>query len=403
MAGRTGAGASVSSGADYQARVAAYAIAHALVGSAMAALDEMHAERIEHETREYIDDLIIRTQEGTDVYVQAKRQLNWSLSATSDFGSTIAQFARQHASGQRGLYALATTSASSRRITMDLSAALLAYRSATPAAFLRDQPASFATLITDLKTAIMEFASDLSDEEVDDVLKRIRVARLDLDDGEPLHQALRMRLGGGGFVPDDLVWAKLVADSLDASRRRITLSVDERRVRKLTGQIRLAREKGDPFCIIPEGQKSGSRSALLSMFGLSEEICAVLDARVEHFSKAIGARYPHQPPFYAPLSYLTDPETDEVFYWNEAAVVLTNPMSLARHLMNWQGVGFALPTPRLAPLLTDSDVDAFMGIVDSQGAIAVVDPVFAPDPPTLVSGAKIVPTERLLSQDSPDL
>jgi hypothetical protein len=680
MTGRSGAGASVSSGADYQARVAAYAIANGLVGSRIAALEELHAEHIEHEVREQVDDLIIRTQEGIDIYVQAKRQLSWSLSPSSDFGSTVAQFARQHASGRRGLYALATTSASSRRVAMELPAALLAYRSGTLESFLRDQPASHVALLTDLVAAIKKIAIDFSEDDVDDLLKRIRVARLDLDEGEPLQQALRMRLGGGGFLPDDLVWAKLIADSLDAARRRITISIHrvreslsnmglghgitpnletaepangaglaiksgdiacgkdwllgrfdgdddwtaielyrfddqcrerteylpegkaafgdrqlsvavrssacagllryadrnpnlfkdrqitiiganieddpdasdcavrheekirgaltrnskpkhcvhcgifvseaeveivetfpdsagvfevglvhercrfpldrvvahaqmplfeehpelvgfdveswiaaaeqggqgfmgavlaagrqlptvmwsrpsrgsgaglyvirldlegggdayvtvrgalqrytkaeaERRARTLAGQISLARKRGDPFCIIPEGQKSGNHSGLLATFGLSEDIRKVLAVHVEPFSKTIGARYPQPPPYYAPLTYLADAETGETVYWAGAAVILTNPMSLGRHLANWKEAGFELPKLQLVPLLTDMEVDAFIEAINAQDAIAVIDPVLAStDPPTVLSGARLIPTERVINE-----
>ncbi len=227
MSGRSGAGASVSSGADYQARVAAYAIASALVGIDMVAFDDLRAAAVGHEVREHVDDLLIHTTRGIDIYVQAKRQLTWSLSPTADFGSTIAQFARQHASGRIGRYALATTSASSRRITAELSATLLAFRSGPPESFFRDQPVSLTSLIRDLRTAISEFAPTLPSDQIDELLRCMRVARLDLDNGEPIQQALRMGLATVGYFPDALIWPKLVAVCLDAGRRRLTLRVSD--------------------------------------------------------------------------------------------------------------------------------------------------------------------------------
>ena len=677
MNGRSGAGASVSSGADYQARVAAYAIANALIGVDMAALDELRAAEIGHEVREHVDDLLIRATNGIDIYIQAKRQLTWSLSVTADLGSTIAQFARQHASGRVGLYALATTSASSRRITAELSAALFAFRSGPPEAFFRDQSASLIALIRDLRAAIPGFATTLSPDQVDDLLRRMRVARLDLDDGEPLQQALRMGLAIAGFTPDALVWPKLVADCLDAGRRRLTLRVagirqslskdvaadpglqaddgvhsgiafaagqerfmcgedwlfgrfdefsgwaitqlrryDDRctertaylpdgkarfgdvlfsvlvRASSYTGVLRMldrhadlvageeikvfpanlvedpnespcarqqeeqlhrllaeaphlrdcvrcglpiiqarvdmietwlgpdgtieagvvhdrcrfaldrvigearlpfyeahpelegfdvnswvtaanlggqgvlgglaqmrqsnavvvwsgrtfkssrrngafvialelegggdaflteratlqrytraaadslartlsrqvARDKDDPFCIILETQKAGNRSALLSTEGLAADIRAVCKVSVTPYTRAIGNRYPAPVPYYAPLTYLAVGDSDEIFTFEDAAVILSDPLSLAKHFANWTEAGLVLPSLELVALLTDDDVDAFMTRVDDQGMFALINPVLAPgDPPRVISGTRLVSQERVIA------
>jgi hypothetical protein len=154
------------------------------------------------------------------------------------------------------------------------------------------------------------------------------------------------------------------------------------------------REMADPFCIIPETQQCGNRSVLLSMYGLAADIRAICKVRVTPYTKAIGDRYPAPPPYYAPLTYLTVGDSDEIFIVGGAAMILSDPLLLAKYLANWTEAGLTLPALELAALLTDEDVDAFMTRVDDRGMFALINPVLAPgDPPRIVSGTHFLSQE----------
>ena len=134
------------------------------------------------------------------------------------------------------------------------------------------------------------------------------------------------------------------------------------------------------------------------MYGLAADIRVVRKHRVTPYTKAIGARYPAPPPYYAPLTFVSLRESDEIFIIGDAAVILSDPLLFARYLENWTEVGLTLPALELTPLLTDDNVDAFMAQVDDQGIGALVNPVFRFDDRLhLVSGTRLVSQERFIA------
>ena len=121
MAKKTGGGAALFAGADFQARLGAYALASALTET-KCTLVRGSLESVSFETGESVDDLLLRTRSESS-YIQAKRSLNYSLNSTSPLFSTLNQFAKQEAA-QSDRLILATTSRSSKKITQDLRTAL---------------------------------------------------------------------------------------------------------------------------------------------------------------------------------------------------------------------------------------------------------------------------------------
>lgn len=79
-----GAGAAVSSGASYQARVGAYVIASDICGvdSELAATGTI--DRISFETAEEVDDINLVEQDGKTTYIQAKAIINYSIAANGE-------------------------------------------------------------------------------------------------------------------------------------------------------------------------------------------------------------------------------------------------------------------------------------------------------------------------------
>lgn len=141
MSVKSGAGAAVSSGADYQARVAAYFIAGAFCDAPIEEIPVSKLTGIGFETAEPVDDLILEFPDHS-CFLQIKRKLSFSLDAGTDLFSAMEQFTRQVARrSTRTKCFLVTSSESSRKITTEMRAALNAFRLGEESAFRRDQPA----------------------------------------------------------------------------------------------------------------------------------------------------------------------------------------------------------------------------------------------------------------------
>ena len=85
MAVKSGAGASVSSGASYQARVGAYLIVSCLceIESEMGASNIL--DRMSFETAETVDDINVIYKDGRTAYIQAKASISYSIAPKSQF------------------------------------------------------------------------------------------------------------------------------------------------------------------------------------------------------------------------------------------------------------------------------------------------------------------------------
>jgi hypothetical protein len=130
MSVKSGAGASVSSGASYQARVGAYIIVSHLCGVVSEIGAWQTLDRISFETAETVDDINIVYKDGSIAYIQAKATIAYSNSSGSQFYSVLEQFVGQ-VQNEADRLILATTSRSSRKIVYDLRACLEAFRTAT--------------------------------------------------------------------------------------------------------------------------------------------------------------------------------------------------------------------------------------------------------------------------------
>ncbi|MBE0577990.1 hypothetical protein [Devosia sp.] len=235
MPARSGAGASVASGASYQARVAAYFLSCALSGLPAPATKYGQATEISLEVRDHVDDIQISFDSGVRALIQAKRTLPFSLLTNSEFSSALRQFVSQSLTGDDGhaQYCLITTSSASKRITGDLLVALDVARNCDPDIFLRDQPKSVTTTYRDVLLVVLDIYKQLGgdgDERVArGLLSKMHVIVLDLDTDSSLEHAVVLSLHAAGYAAPSGVWSKLIVDCLEWARRRQTVSVSDMR------------------------------------------------------------------------------------------------------------------------------------------------------------------------------
>src|SRR5208282_3168908 len=97
MGVKSGAGAAVSSGAEYQARVAAYLVASHLCEMPIGAFNLAKLTSIGSETASNVDDINLSFTDGSHNYIQVKKAVQFSVSKKSELHSVIEQFVAQHA------------------------------------------------------------------------------------------------------------------------------------------------------------------------------------------------------------------------------------------------------------------------------------------------------------------
>jgi len=232
MAVSSGAGASVASGAGYQARVAAYFVVCHLAGLPVHSMARGQPTAISMETNEAIDDLQVSFANGPRSMMQAKRSLSFSTLPNSELASVFEQFvvqSLQAAGDESDDYCLVTSSDASKRITGDMKAALDAARTASQTAFERDQPKAIVCTYNELLGLVREIQVRLVGS-ADDVWARALLAKssvivLDIDPHSSLEQAIVMALHSSGYTAPFEMWGKIVADCLEWARRRLTIKL----------------------------------------------------------------------------------------------------------------------------------------------------------------------------------
>lgn len=232
---RTGSGAATSSGVNYQNRVAAYLLATGLCGSSLPQFGETGLRKIGFETTEAVDDLNIELEGRATAYLQIKRNLSFSTSPTSELHSVLRQFAKQFQSPSKlDQMILVTSSDSSRRVTGQMRAALNAFRNGQEDSFRRDQPMSVKNTIDELLNtvgAIVQGREGTSRSVATQILQKTSVWMLDLEAGSTLEQAMIILLQSRGFISPDLLWGKLIADCVNHSSLRHTVTIPEAQAR----------------------------------------------------------------------------------------------------------------------------------------------------------------------------
>jgi hypothetical protein len=235
MAAKSGAGASVSSGASFQARVGAYLM---VCGICRLEIDfaEGHAlQAISFETTEAIDDINVEMANGNRLFVQAKAKIDYSIARDSELRAVFEQFERQYRANPIaiGQFILATTGRSSRKVIYDLRAALDAFRGGDEVRFRKDQPKALVEIIDELLRMVAELRATAGqgiDPDIERaILRRAFILVWDLEKADPLGQSVLLVLQSQHFTAPAAVWGKIVSDCISHSKARITVSIDQAR------------------------------------------------------------------------------------------------------------------------------------------------------------------------------
>lgn len=226
-------GAATNSGIDFQQRIAALVMAHVIADvkdfTTLQLGDALNVREVRFETNDCIDDLVIVSDQGR-TYIQAKRSLSLSDKNDSEYSSVLKQFVGQYlvSGADSDTYVIATSSRASQRITKEL-------RKLTEAARLNemwngDNPLTQAEKDVLEKTRgllqthfLQKTGAPMPDSEFGKILKRIRVAQLDIEEGGPLEAAVLMLLSGKSSVSPELLWGSLIALCLSLAKDRLSI------------------------------------------------------------------------------------------------------------------------------------------------------------------------------------
>lgn len=233
MTNRVGAGAAVSSGANFQARVAAYLIVAAICDLETPVGPAGFVSSFSFETFEAVDDINLGTSAKSHVYIQAKASIALTLAAGGEMRKVFAQFEGQHAAGgdEQDRYLVVTSARAARTVTGDLRAALAAFRTSDARAFWRDQPKALQDVIMAARTTIQSIARSAGRagdaDYADAVLRKSEVVVLDLESGGSLEEGVKVLLAARDYIAPAAVWGKIVADCVEHATARRTFSTDD--------------------------------------------------------------------------------------------------------------------------------------------------------------------------------
>lgn len=232
MARRSGAGASVSSGASYQARIGAFAIAATLCDHPALFCGSQKIKSISFETTEEVDDINIETTDGNHIYIQAKSSIDFSTNIESEFASAFSQFLRQYVkTGQKSSFRLIAGRQSSRRVTENARAALQAFQLGTEEQFRRDQNQSTVEALDSMISLLLSLQKKLGIREdrnlAVETLMRTSIWPFDIENDEPNVQAIILFLASRNYESPELLWDKIISDCVSFSKRRNSISLEK--------------------------------------------------------------------------------------------------------------------------------------------------------------------------------
>lgn len=227
---RNAGGAAANAGSEYQHRIGAFISALMIVGGELSFLvgsDQALGTptSLSYETLEAIDDINVVTDQGSKVYIQAKRSVDKNV-----FRMVIEQFALQYRNetpGKGAIYSLVTSSRSSKTVSNHAKMVLEILRSAPSEDFSLSHNEDLQDIhdfLVDAGTmALKKFGLPHEDEDVRDFLWFIHIDVVDIEKYESMEKATLLLLfrhasNGAGFL-----WDRLLRDNASAASNRMTL------------------------------------------------------------------------------------------------------------------------------------------------------------------------------------
>ena len=223
-------GAAAAAGMNFQERVAALALVHFLIGSddlfSVSPNGEAKFLSLHMETAHAIDDVVLQGNEFR-LLIQAKRKLDLSESATSDFSAAIMQFARHHLEARKkgDRYVLATSPQSSDRIVFTLRELTESMRLNATAMATDPLNATQQLVLERVRRLISRNLQalrpgEVSPDEVDDLFRSIWILPLDLGAGGRDEATALALLRSRSVIEPRLIWSSLLELTATLAQRR---------------------------------------------------------------------------------------------------------------------------------------------------------------------------------------
>jgi hypothetical protein len=295
----SGAGASVSSGASFQARIGAYLIVSDLCGLATSLTNHEHIYKLSFESRSIVDDINIVTKNGSHVYIQAKAKIDFSKTEDSHFGEVIKQFCYQYANADvsKTRLVLAVGTDCSKKVGSTARRVLQKYKLSSFEDFLKNQNAQDVQCLLDMIALASEIQSKVDplwdDTCSKEMLRLVEIAVLSLnDDQDERVQSVFDMLAMRGCADPSLLWGRITLDALSYSSNRVAADIGllTNPYAKYLSAFPQSKSKdvfsvtSDPIvdqdwavgrdvflCIVPEGSSMPHGAAILELYRYNDD------------------------------------------------------------------------------------------------------------------------------------
>jgi hypothetical protein len=228
--GRNAGGTAANAGSEYQHRIGAFISALMIARgelSVLAGSDQTLGAPTSlcYETLNAIDDINVVTDQGSKVYIQAKRSTTKAV-----LRAVLGQFAQQYRSekpDQGTIYSLVTSSRSSYTVSHHAKTVLEALRAAPSEDFSPSHNESlqgiYNFLVAAGTKALKEAGLPHEDEDVRDFLQFVHIDVCDIEKNEPMEKAALLLLFNHASNEAGFLWHKLLSDNASAASNRMTL------------------------------------------------------------------------------------------------------------------------------------------------------------------------------------
>jgi hypothetical protein len=229
-----GGGAATNTGIDYQQRLAAYFLIQMLLEidslSGIGLEGVYRIISVSFESSSCIDDITVTT-EDSNLYIQAKRNINLSDKTDSEFFKTASQFVNQFVNDSQpnDKYILATSSGASSKIRYDLKKISESIR--LNEADFKNNPLNkseqevYAKIKRCLSAAYQSIVNKaISDTIMTDILKRIYIVTADVQSGMPLEGAILTVLATRSKVKPELLFSTVISLALTLASQRQSIN-----------------------------------------------------------------------------------------------------------------------------------------------------------------------------------
>jgi hypothetical protein len=168
-------------------------------------------------------------RDNSHTYIQAKATIDYTLHG--ELRSVLEQFEAQDVDGSPNeRYLLVTSSRASKKVVFELRATWDAYRSSPEADFFRDQPKNLSDILAEVRDTLRDIraAANRSADHaaIDRILRKSHVLILDVEEGDPLEQAIKLVLQARDYAAPAGVWGKAIADCITYAKTRRTIAIE---------------------------------------------------------------------------------------------------------------------------------------------------------------------------------